>query len=183
MNIINDFLSPNPFSRPKLMLDKVKGIVIHYVANPGTSAKQNRDFFENRKFGETGYGSAHFIIDLDGSIIQCISEKEIAYHVGAVTYIDGIQKKLSPYPNDCTIGIECTHIDLTGIMTDETYYTLIGFCTLLCRNYHLDPDKSLYLHYEITGKICHKWFVDNPLEWEIFKNKVKEKYDFYFKHN
>ena len=31
---------------------------------------------------------------------------------------------------------------------------------------------NLYLHHDITGKDCHKWFVDNPDEWEIFKNLV-----------
>ena len=36
-------LTPNPYSRPQKALEKVNGIVVHYTANPGTSARQNRD--------------------------------------------------------------------------------------------------------------------------------------------
>ncbi len=31
-------LTPNPYSRPQKALEKVIGIVVHYTANPGTSA-------------------------------------------------------------------------------------------------------------------------------------------------
>ena len=38
-----DLLDINDYSRPGLTLEKVNGIVIHYTANPGTTAKQNRN--------------------------------------------------------------------------------------------------------------------------------------------
>ena len=41
-----ELLSINEYSRPGDALDNVKGIVIHYTANPGTTARQNRDYFE-----------------------------------------------------------------------------------------------------------------------------------------
>ena len=28
-------------------------------------------------------------------------------------------------------------------------------------------------HYDVTGKICPKWFVDNPSEWEKFKLELE----------
>ena len=40
-----DLLSVNEYSRPGIALAQVRGIVIHYTANPGSSAKANRDYF------------------------------------------------------------------------------------------------------------------------------------------
>jgi len=83
LNIISDYLTVNEFSRPGKRLREVRGLVLHWVANPGSTAKANRDFFEGRKHGKNGYGSAHYIVDMDGSIIQCIPENEMAYHCGS----------------------------------------------------------------------------------------------------
>jgi N-acetylmuramoyl-L-alanine amidase CwlA len=174
MQIQKDLLTINEYSRPGTKLKKVQGIVVHWVANPNTSAKANRNFFENRKNGKSGYGSAHYIIDLDGSIIMAIPPEEVAYHVGAESYRSEALKRLGSYPNSTTLGIECTHVDWNGKMTDKTYESLILFCAELCKKYNLDPLADLYRHYDITGKICHKWFVDHPYEWEKFKQKVKE---------
>ena len=43
--ITEDFLDKNPYSRSGIALRKVKGVVIHYVENPGSTAKENRDYF------------------------------------------------------------------------------------------------------------------------------------------
>ena len=48
-----ELLTPNSWSRPQTRLKKVDGIVIHYTANPGSTAMQNRDYFENLQT-ETG---------------------------------------------------------------------------------------------------------------------------------
>ena len=42
-------LTPNDYSRPKEALESVQNIVIHYVANPMTSALSNRNYFEGLK--------------------------------------------------------------------------------------------------------------------------------------
>ena len=42
-----ELLTINEYSRPALALEQVNGIVIHYTANPGTTAIQNRSYFEN----------------------------------------------------------------------------------------------------------------------------------------
>lgn len=188
--ITDMLLTPNKWSRPQTKLKSVKGVVVHWVANPGSSAKGNRNYFENRKSGTNGFGSAHYIIDLDGSVIRCLPDTEIAYHVGSsLPYKSGStqiytpeawlylnsnsNKKVKPYPNDCTLGIECTHLDSKGKMSDATYNTLVELCAELCKKYKLNPLKDLWLHKEVVGwKDCHKWFVDNPTEWTKFKQKV-----------
>lgn len=170
--LTESYLTPNEFSRPKTKLASVKGVVIHWVANPKTSASANRNFFEMRKEGTAGYGSAHFIVNLDGNVIKCIPEDEIAYHVGAKKYTDLALKNLGSYPNNCTIGIECTHVDWNGKMTDATYESLVELSSNLINRYKLNPEKDLYIHHDITGKNCHKWFLDNNDQWLEFKKKV-----------
>lgn len=175
MDLIQDLLTINEYSRPGTKLKGIKGIVVHWVANPNTSAKANRNFFENRKNGKSGYGSAHYIIDLNGSVLQCIPSSEMAYHVGANSYKASAVKTLGSYPNATTLGIECTHTDWNGKMTNETYESLLELCKDLCMVYKLNPLTDLYRHYDITGKDCHKWFVDNLKEWEKFKKEVIER--------
>jgi N-acetylmuramoyl-L-alanine amidase len=184
MIIKQDLLTINEYSRPGSKLFKVKGIVIHWVQNPNTTAKQNRDFFELRKNGDKGYGSAHYIINLDGEIIQCIPDLEMAYHVGAKEYNDIIDKKLSNYPNNCTIGIECCHIDMAGNMTDLTVLALKELIISLCQKYKLSPLHDLFRHYDITGKFCHKYYVNNADKWidlleycedELLKLRLEQK--------
>ena len=55
-----ELLTPNEYSRPQTALSQVNGIVVHYTANPGTTAEQNRSYFESlAETGET-YASSHF---------------------------------------------------------------------------------------------------------------------------
>ncbi|AYK08606.1 N-acetylmuramoyl-L-alanine amidase [Brevibacillus laterosporus] len=172
MKIIEKLLTPNNYSRPRLKVKTIKGIVIHWVAAPMQKAINTWGFFENRKFGKTSSGSAHYIIDLNGDILRCIPENEMAYHVGSKKYTDSALERLSTYPNNCTIGIECNHIDMSGKMTSETYQSLLEFCVQLLKRYNL-TENDLWLHKEVVGwKDCHRWFVNNPNEWALFKEKV-----------
>ena len=47
--IDQQFLTVNPYSRPGTKLAAVNSIVVHYIGNPGTTAQQNRDYFESLK--------------------------------------------------------------------------------------------------------------------------------------
>ena len=46
-----DYLTANPWSRPETPLKKIDGVVIHYVGNPGTTARANRNYFESLSRG------------------------------------------------------------------------------------------------------------------------------------
>jgi len=171
MNIKEKLLTPNNYSRPQRNLTDVLGFVVHWVGNPKSTAIANRNYFEGLKDSQDTYASAHYIIGLDGEIIQCLPENEMAYHVGSENYTDQALKLLSSYPNNCTIGIECCHLDWDGKMTDETYQSLIELTTYLCDKYNKNSE-NLWLHYDITWKDCHRWFVNNPDEWKKFKDKI-----------
>ncbi len=162
-NITEDFLTPNVNSRPGDRLEKVRGIVVHYTANPGTDAKANRDYFESRKDKKDIYKnkvSSHFIIGLDGKTIQCIPLDEIAY--------------ASNDRNQDTISIECCHPDKTGKFTRETYESLVRLCMWLCSTYQLEKD-SIIRHYDVTGKLCPKYYVKHEKAWERLKDTIWER--------
>lgn len=172
--IFKDFLTPNRFSRPGRKRKGVKAIEVHWVANPGTSAKFTRRYFEMRKGGGLSFGSTHFVIDLDGDIVQIIPEEEIAFSSGSKVYMPGVAEYFGNPPYYNTISIECTHKDWSGAMYPNTHQSLILLCAYLCDKYGLEAT-DLVLHYELTGKQCHRWFVDHPDEWESFKTSVREK--------
>lgn len=152
-------------------LNKVKGIVVHWVANPNTSAINNRNYWENLGSGV----GAHYIIDLNGDVIYCVPNNMMAYHVGAPNYTTDALNRLSTYPNNCTVGIECTHVDNTGKMTSETYRSLVQLANILLKEFQLDTS-NLWLHSEIVGKDykdCHRWFTTTkPSDWIVFKHDV-----------
>ena len=140
-------------------MKKVTDIAIHYVGNPGTTAAQNHSFFTNlAQTGET-YASSHFLVGLDGEVLQNVPLNEVAY--------------CSNQRNDDTISIECCHPDETGKFYDSTYQTLVNLCAYLCVEFDLKPD-DVIRHYDVTGKICPKYFVDYPEKWEDFHKDVKK---------
>lgn len=60
-----ELLTPNSWSRPQTRLKKVDGIVIHYTANPGSTAMQNRDYFENLPETQEAHTSSHFVVGIE----------------------------------------------------------------------------------------------------------------------
>lgn len=51
----------------------------------------------------------------------------------------------------------------------------MALCADICKRWGLDPQSGgLIRHYDVTGKICPKWFVDYPEDWEQFKADVSQ---------
>ena len=170
-SIEQKLLTKNKYSRPGTKLGKVKAIVIHWVANPKSKAISNRNFFESRKGGKKGSGSAHYIIGLEGEIIQCIPDNELAYHVGSIKYTKYAKDNLSKYPNDCTIGIEVTHIDWEGKFKKVTLDSAVCLCRKLLDDHGLTTE-NIIRHYDVTGKDCPRYFVNNEDKFIEFKNRI-----------
>ena len=62
-------LDVNPYSRPGTTIDHVNGIVVHYTANPGSTAQDNRDYFNGLKDSHETSASSNFVIGLEGEIV------------------------------------------------------------------------------------------------------------------
>lgn len=157
-NIDVQLLTVNAYSRPGTQSDKIENIVIHYTANPGTSAEQNRNYFEGLKDSKKTRASSHFIVGLEGEIVQCVPTWEIAY--------------ASNERNADTVSIETCHKTADGTYTNATYDSMVQLTAWLCEKFGL-TEQDVIRHYDITGKICPKYFVEDEDAWKQFKSDVK----------
>lgn len=154
-----DFLTPNEYSRPGEPLPEVKNIFVHYTANPGTSAAQNRSYFEQQKDTHEVSVSSHFIIGYEGEIVQCVPLTEIAYAVQSRNYD--------------SISIECCFKAADGSFTQETYDSLISLLAWLTDVYDLEAEDILR-HYDCGGKKCPIYYTEHPDAWEKLKEDVAQ---------
>lgn len=157
-----NLLTVNEYSRPGTNSGKIRGIVIHYTANPGSTAVQNRDYFEGLKDSKKTMASSHFIVGLEGEIVQCIPTWEIAY--------------ASNERNSDTVSIETCHLTEDGSYTKETYKSMVELTAWLCRKFNL-TEQDVIRHYDITGKNCPKYFVEDEDAWQDFKDDVAKALD------
>ena len=158
--IIQDYIEKNEYSRSGILLKKVKGIVVHYVANPGSTAKENRDYFDNLKNTHSTKASSHFVVGLEGEIIQCIPLDEISY--------------ASNQRNGDTISIECCHPQKDGKFNKKTTASVLQLCSWLCKSYGLDSS-DVIRHYDVKGKICPLYYVKHEKAWEGFLSQIEKK--------
>lgn len=141
-------------SRRGVQLEGIRDIVIHYVGNPGTTARQNRNYFDSA----ASEVSAHFVIGLDGEILQCIPLTE--------------KSSASNHRNRDTISIEVCHPDETGKFTEKSYASLVKLTAWLCQVCGLDSSHVIR-HYDITAKQCPLYFVTNADAWRQFREDVQ----------
>lgn len=170
-------LTPEQGGRPGRKI-VAKAVVIHWTANAnsGANAVANRNYFENHPQNKV---SAHYIVD-DHQVVQCLPEDEMGYHVGATSYKPSALQQLSSYPNDCTIGIEmCVNRD--GDF-NKTYRNAVALAANICHRHGWGVDR-LWRHYDVTGKDCPRYFVDDATArqfgfvgaatgWEQFRKDV-----------
>lgn len=148
--ITADFLEINEFSRPGTALNEINSIFVHYTANPGTSAAQNRSYFANLAETQERSASAHYIIGYEGEIVQCIPLNEQAYAVMT--------------RNEDSISIECCYLEKDGQFTQETYDSLVHMLAWLLQENNLSSSDILR-HYDCGGKRCPLYFVEHEDAW------------------
>lgn len=160
-----DLIHVNSVSRPAIALDAVHDIAIHYVANPGSSAKANRDYFDSLDNpaveGAGRQASAHLIVGLEGEVVQCLPLNELAYAVRS--------------RNPDTISIEVCHPDETGQFSDVTYNTLVKLTAWLLQQEHLTPEHVIR-HFDCDGKACPLYYVEHEDAWNKLKQDIADYY-------
>lgn len=140
-------------SRRGELLEGISNIVIHYVGNPGTTAMQNRNWYANPQ----SEVSSHFLVGLEGEVLLCVPLDE--------------RSSASNHRNGDTISIEVCHPDESGRFTEKTYEALVKLTAWLLDCCGMDAD-TVIRHYDITGKDCPRYFVQNEESWLAFREDV-----------
>lgn len=152
--VTEDLIPELGTARSGLRLSDYTGVVIHYVGNPGTSAQGNRDYFATPGTAV----ASHFVIGLEGEVIQCLPlwERSVA----------------SNERNRDTISIEVCHPDDSGQFTEATYRSLVRLTAWLCHVGGLSREQLLR-HYDVSGKECPRYFVQNEAAWHQFRRDIE----------
>lgn len=121
-----------------------KMVIIHRTGNPGSTALQNRNFFDTEAM-PTAYASAHYCLDAK-NIILCVPENERAHHcIGA---------------NRISIGIE-----IFEPYTEAAYQNALDLIANICLRYRWQPDVQ---HIQTHSKYDPVNRPYDPFSWNAF---------------
>lgn len=174
----------------------VKYIGRKYVKKDGKS-------FEADGLTPFRFGSAHVFCDMD-SVTEAIPLDEVAWGCGDKNYKGGYQriaeKVFKRRQNFETISVEICNNDAIKNSSedwDRAVSNALQWCVTFLQQYNLKVDftGSLYpqaveeapetgkilllRHYDITGKICPKPFVDQQKDWEMFVKEIARQVESY----
>ncbi|MEG2310792.1 MAG: peptidoglycan recognition family protein [Clostridia bacterium] len=152
MIIQEKLLSKSEMTRSFLKQKKIKYIVIHSVEKANMTAMFNRDYIESLSKQRDKYYSTHYIIGLDGEIIRCIPENEVAYHCEKIDI------------NFESIAISCC-TNLDDSINENVKFSLSELINDLCFRYKLKKN-NVVLHFDISSSRCPKYFVDNKMAFD-----------------
>lgn len=134
---------PSNRRRGRLISPGVKFLVAHDTGNPGSTARQNVDYFYRTPDVSA---SAHLFVD-DVEIIECVpaltGPPEKAWHV---LYNARVDQSLYGYSaNDAAIGVEYCYGD--HIDADAAYQRYVWLLACLCDRFGLDPARAIVGHF------------------------------------
>lgn len=161
--------NPKNYQKANRKDDDIKYIVLHYTSNINDTDVNNGIYFRDNVTGS----SAHFFVR-DDSITCSVSPASIAWAVGL-----GSMK--APYIANPTHYKICTNsnsisIEMCGGIgtreaTEKTKDTTAQLAAYLLDRYHLGLDR-LIMHYNVTGKQCPAWMVQDPQKYADMKARV-----------
>ena len=156
---------PNNFNLNTRALSTIKYIVIHYTSNIGDTARNNALYFHEAPI----QSSAHFFVSED-SIYQSVPLHYAAYSVG----LGAMKKPYFEWPtmwkkinNSNSVSIEICGAKNSREGTENTKRTAAKLTADLLDKLGLTPS-CVFRHYDVTGKNCPAWAVEDPLKWLDF---------------
>lgn len=140
----------------------IKYIVIHYTGNDGDSDESNTKYFKNTIVS----ASAHYFVDND-SITNTVPDDYTAWHCGAKVYRHKFCR------NSNSLSIELCDSIKNGVVypTVKTIENAIALTKALMKKYNI-PKENVIRHYDVTGKLCPKYWVDDSKWKSEFWNKL-----------
>ena len=179
------WLPTNPFSRPGRKLAEKRTVILHWVGVGGQRAESVWGHFSKLN---GSYASAHYCVDLDGTVFCFVPDEEVAYHCGSSQpdpasgkiYTDWARVVFGPYvadpeknsPNNAALGIEMCVIDNDGHFDDRTVHAAAELTAKLCRDYNIPVDR-IGTHNMVVGwKDCPRLWTRQPELFAEFKKQV-----------
>ena len=121
-----EYININEYSRPGIRNNGIDGIVMHYTANNGGTARNHKNYFNNLK---GTYASAQLFID-DIEALCIIPLNEVAYHANEISKYNADGSRYRPLyskignANYSTIGVEMC-LDKNGNITEKTFQNTV----------------------------------------------------------
>lgn len=138
----------------------IEEIVLH-ITEGGTdkaevTAKNAFGIAKYQYRGKWKVQAAHYVIGRDGTVVQCVRHKDIAYHAGTA--------------NEWSIGIE--HNTRTGkdnTLTDAQYLKSAELVTWLCKLLAIPIDRNYIIgHSEADANTTHSRCPGRVLDWKTY---------------
>lgn len=153
-------------------LSDIQYIVIHYTANDGDTAEANGNYFRNNIVK----ASAHYFVD-DDSVTQSVPDNFIAWSVGGNRYSNASQtgggKLYGVCKNANSVSIEICDTKKDGKIypTAQTIANTLHLTRALMTKYNV-PKGHVIRHFDVTGKACPAYWVDNAKWKEEFLDRL-----------
>ncbi|MEC5340371.1 N-acetylmuramoyl-L-alanine amidase [Enterococcus casseliflavus] len=167
-----EYINMNKFSRPGIRNSGINGIIMHYTANNGGTARNHKTYFNNLS---GVYASAQLFVD-DIEAICIIPLNEVAYHANDIQkYVNGQPyyplRSILGNANYSTIGVEMC-LDKKGNITEKTFKNTVKAVKELIAIYPNITREKIWRHFDVTSKNCPAPWVAKPSELERFKDAV-----------
>lgn len=150
-------------------LSGIRWIVLHYTANDGDSDENNGEYFRKAIVN----ASSHLFVD-DNSVTQSVPDDYVSWSVGGGKYNNtNGAKYFGSCTNQNSISVELCDNVKDGVVypTANTISNAIQVVCELMSKYGISADHVIR-HYDVTGKICPAYWVDDN-KWESeFHSKI-----------
>lgn len=160
MKITDSLIPVNNYNRPGRK-STPKRICVHYTGDCGAPAARLAAFWKNVAAGRfkdspNSWTSAQYIVGLDGEIIRCVPDNEISY--------------AATNQNADTVHIEVCYKQKSGKFEEKSVAALAELVRSLMDKYSI-PDGKVVRHYDLTGKLCPAYYVDEN-RWAALHERI-----------
>lgn len=153
----------------KRNVSDIRWIVLHYTANDGDSDENNGEYFRKAIVN----ASSHLFVD-DDSVTQSVPDDYVAWSVGGGKYNNtNGAKYFGSCTNQNSISVELCDNVKDGVVypTANTIANAIQVVRELMSKYGISADHVIR-HYDVTGKICPAYWVDDNIWESEFHSKI-----------
>lgn len=158
---ITDCLIPrNKYNRPGTK-STPKRICVHYTGDCGKNTDRLVAYWKNVAAGvfkgtTLAWTSAQYAVGLNGEVVRCIPDNEIAY--------------AAANQNSDTIHIEVCYKQKSGMFEEKSIAALGELVRSLMQKYGI-PASKVVRHYDLTGKHCPAYYIDEN-RWAVLHERI-----------